>query len=64
MKGVAAGILTVMFTGLIGNALALWKNSAVVEHRVEIVEKKQEKQDEFEKAFDHGLALNADSSLR
>ena len=45
MKAIATGILTVMVTGLVGNALALWKNSAVVEHRVETIEKKQEKQD-------------------
>ena len=45
MKTVTYGILTVMISGLIGNALALWKNHAVVENKVSTLEKKQEKQD-------------------
>jgi hypothetical protein len=45
MKTMAYGILTVMITGLLGNALALWRDSAVMNTRVETVEKKQEKQD-------------------
>lgn len=45
MKTMAYGILTVMLTGLLTNALALWKNSAIVEHRVQEVEKKVETQD-------------------
>lgn len=45
MKTITYGIITVMVTGLIGNALALWRNHAVVTHKVTTLEKKQEKQD-------------------
>lgn len=45
MKTITYGIITVMVTGLIGNALALWRNHAVIDHKVTVLEKKQEKQD-------------------
>jgi len=44
-KDVAAGILIAMSIGMIGNALALWRDSAVMTERISTVEKKQEKQD-------------------
>ncbi len=44
-KDVAVGILIVMGAGMITNALAIWKNQAVIKNRVTTVEKTQEKQD-------------------
>jgi len=48
-KDIAAGILTVMTVGLISNALAVWKDQAVIQNRIKEVEKKQEKQDNINK---------------
>jgi len=52
VKTITYGIITVMVTGLIGNALALWKNHAVVDHKVTVLEKKQEKQDNRQEAIE------------
>jgi len=44
-KEIAVMILSAMFLGLVTNALAMWKNQAVIDNRVKVVEKTVEKQD-------------------
>ena len=44
-KEIAVIILSTMILGLLSNALAVWKNQAVLGNRVKVVEKRVEKQD-------------------
>lgn len=48
-KEVATGILIVMSIGLISNALAMWRNQAVLQNKVKVVEYKQKTQDNVNK---------------
>lgn len=44
-KEIAVGLLVIMLSGLVTNALALWRSHAVVSEKVSSLEKSAEKQD-------------------